>query len=463
MFFAFIVVVCLVAALGSVRAAPITDLKKFAELKLPAGKLDVVEPGQNVRRRLADAFYATITDYTDSGCKTATGSTGLIAVNTCISAYLGSGAIKSAMYVGTLTGSAFSVVVTGYASTDCSGSGTSIHTVTGTTGGTCNAVDSSTGLYQTVTTQTSAPSASALGVGYYQMGFKDSACATLLSGTGLVSDKCILSGTAASTYGASSQKLTVSGTTGTVTEYSTVDCTGTASATSTLTIGDTCKAGTTYSASAGDGISQFAYQTVGQTTAAASSDDKATCFASSETVQLEDGSVKALGEVQLGDRVLTAGLDGSLKGYSAVIAVPHAGEESVRATFSQLTIASGKDVRMTRSHLVLSGSCSLPSLPLVQAGSVQAGDCVQTVSGKEQVTAVSTVQGQGIASAVTAAGDLIVVNGVVASPFAINHAVPEAWYSIHRLVYALFPALLGNKLFQQTSERFGDLSVQFSL
>jgi hypothetical protein len=56
-----------------------------------------------------------------------------------------------------------------------------------------------------------------------------------------------------------------------------------------------------------------------------------------------------------------------------------------------------------------------------------------------------------------------VVNGVVASPFAINHAVPEAWYSIHRLVYALVPALLGNKLFQQTSERFGDLSVQFSL
>jgi hypothetical protein len=205
------------------------------------------------------------------------------------------------------------------------------------------------------------------------------------------------------------------------------------------------------------------FSTATPVAAAAAEEDKAACFASSETVQLEDGSVKALGEVQLGDRVLTAGLDGSLKGFSAVIAVPHAGEESARATFTQLATASGKDVRMTRSHLVLAGSCSLPSLPLVQAGSVQAGDCVQTVSGKEQVTAVSMVQGQGIASAVTAAGDLIVVNGVVASPFAINHAVPEAWYSIHRLVYALFPALLGNKLFQQTSERFGDLSVQFSL
>jgi hypothetical protein len=156
-------------------------------------------------------------------------------------------------------------------------------------------------------------------------------------------------------------------------------------------------------------------------------------------------------------------LDGSIKGYSAVIAVPHAGEDNVRATFSQLTTASGKDVRMTPSHLVLAGSSSLSNLPLVQAGSVRVGDCVQTASGKETVAAVTSVQAQGIASAVTAAGGLLVVNGVVASPFAINHAIPEAWYSIHRLVHALFPALLGSKLFQQTSERFGDVSVQYSL
>ena len=57
----------------------------------------------------------------------------------------------------------------------------------------------------------------------------------------------------------------------------------------------------------------------------------------------------------------------------------------------------------------------------------------------------------------------IVVNGVAASPFAVNHAIPEAWYSIHRMLYAVLPAALGFKLFQQTSERFGDLSVQFSL
>ena len=46
-----------------------------------------------------------------------------------------------------------------------------------------------------------------------------------------------------------------------------------------------------------------------------------------QTMQLEDGSVKSLGEVQLGECVLTAGLDGSPKGYSAMIAVPKRARE----------------------------------------------------------------------------------------------------------------------------------------
>ena len=256
-----------------------------------------------------------------------------------------------------------------------------------------------------------------------------------------------------------SRKVTVKGGTTTIVDYSDGDC-KTETKTTIQTQKD-CGDGSTINYYDGS----TAFITTGCTTCSTGGNDKkdAQCFGSFETVQLEDGSVKALRDAQLGDRILTAELSGSIKGYSAVIAVPHAGDEGVRTTFAQLSTVSGKDVRMTRSHLVLAGSCSLSSLPLVQAGSVKAGDCVQTVSGKEQVTAVSMVQGQGIASAVTAAGNLIVVNGVVASPFAVNHAAPEAWYSIHRLVYALFPALLGNKLFQQTSERFGDLSVQFSL
>jgi hypothetical protein len=194
------------------------------------------------------------------------------------------------------------------------------------------------------------------------------------------------------------------------------------------------------------------------------SSSSSVCFASSETVELADGSIKAISEVQLGDRVLTASLDGTASGFSPVVAIPHAGDVSTKTTFTQLTMESGVDVRMTPDHLLLAGSCSATKLPLVQASSVRVGDCLQTAfASKQIVTKTAAVPGQGIGSVVTAAGGLVVVNGIVASPFAINHAIPEAWYSIHRLVYSVFPASLGFKLFQQTSERFGDLSVQFSL
>ena len=206
------------------------------------------------------------------------------------------------------------------------------------------------------------------------------------------------------------------------------------------------------------------YTTMATISPAATSSSKSTCFASTETVQLQDGSVKALRDVQIGDHVLTAAMDGSVKGFSPVIAVPHAGDVSATASFVQLVTAE-KDVKMTADHLVLAGSCDAAApLSLVQAGSVTAGQCLQTTSGKAPVTATRrNVPGQGLASVVTKAGGLVVVNGIAASPFAINHAIPEAWYSIHRLVYSVFPAALGFKLFQQTSERFGDLSVDFSL
>lgn len=117
------------------------------------------------------------------------------------------------------------------------------------------------------------------------------------------------------------------------------------------------------------------YSTVGYSSSSplsAPTAKKAGCFAASETVQMEDGSIKALSEVQLGDRILTAALDGSIMGSSLVIAVPHAGDESV-ATFVHLTTAE-TDVKMTPSHLVLAGSCAATSpLALVQARSVQVG------------------------------------------------------------------------------------------
>ena len=117
---------------------------------------------------------------------------------------------------------------------------------------------------------------------------------------------------------------------------------------------------------------------------------------------------------------------------------------------------------MTADHLVLAGSCdSATTLSLVQARAVSVGDCLQTTEGKAPVVATRLVKGKGIRSVVTLAGNLVVINGIVASPFAAQHCIGEAWYSIHRLVYALLPTALSFKFFQQTSERFGELAASF--
>ena len=63
------------------------------------------------------------------------------------------------------------------------------------------------------------------------------------------------------------------------------------------------------------------------------------------------------------------------------------------------------------------------------------GDCVQTVSGREQVVSVSTVEGEGIYTAI-AMEELLVVNGIVATPYGgVNPALANVYYNIHRLAY----------------------------
>jgi len=117
---------------------------------------------------------------------------------------------------------------------------------------------------------------------------------------------------------------------------------------------------------------------------------------------------------------------------------------------------------MTADHLVLAGSCdSATTLPLIQARAVSVGDCLQSTEGRAPVIATRVVQSKGIRSLVTLAGNLVVVNGIVASPFAAQHRISEAWYSIHRLVYSLLPSALSFKFLQQTSERFGELAASF--
>lgn len=171
---------------------------------------------------------------------------------------------------------------------------------------------------------------------------------------------------------------------------------------------------------------------------------------------MASGETRAIADVKVGDEIAVASMDGKFAGYSPVIAVPHTAN-SVKATFAQISTVSGRDIKMTPEHLVLGGACS--SLSLVQAGSLKAGQCIQTVAGEEAVVSVSNIVSAGIYTVVTKYDGLLVVNGVVASPFAVNHLVANAFYGIVRTVNSLFPAIAKSAVARHSLQTLGELIV----
>jgi hypothetical protein len=151
-------------------------------------------------------------------------------------------------------------------------------------------------------------------------------------------------------------------------------------------------------------------------------------------VTLESGVTKAIADVEVGDRVLTVNCKGQAV-YSDVVYLPH-GPNQQAATFAVIATESGSDLKMTMNHVLPAGACALSSLPLVAARQIAVGDCVQTVSGREQVVSVGKVEGQGIYT-IVAMEELIVVNGIVATPFGgVNPTLANTYYNLHRLVYS---------------------------
>ena len=193
-------------------------------------------------------------------------------------------------------------------------------------------------------------------------------------------------------------------------------------------------------------------------TSNADASSPSTCFAGSETVLLSSGESRAISTVQVGDEIAVASMDGKFAGYSPVIAVPHAAN-TIKATFAQISTVSGRDIKMTAEHLVMGGVCGSSPSSLMQAGSLKAGMCVETVSGSEMVASVNTVVSSGIYTVVTKHDGLLIVNGIVASPFAVNHLIANSFYNIVRTLYSMFPSVSKSTLARQSLESFGELVV----
>ena len=148
-----------------------------------------------------------------------------------------------------------------------------------------------------------------------------------------------------------------------------------------------------------------------------------------------------MAEVHVGDRILTINAKGE-QVYSPVVYLPF-GRNERHTMFTTITTESGRDLTMTANHLLPAGACtttsSVTALPFVAAADVTVGDCVLTVDGHERVVSVGKVEGKGIYT-VIAMEELIVVNGVIATPFGgVNPTLANIYYNLYRLVYSVTP------------------------
>lgn len=156
------------------------------------------------------------------------------------------------------------------------------------------------------------------------------------------------------------------------------------------------------------------------------SDGGSECFPSEATVYLEDGSAKAMSDLQIGDRVL-ASVDGL---HSDVYLFSHQDPSAV-STFVKLSTASGFSLSLTRGHILYINGRLKP------AHQVKVGESVQLADGSLSVVRfVTYVTKSGLYSPQTLLGD-IVVNGVLATTWttAVDPTVANTLLVPARLMY----------------------------
>jgi len=236
-------------------------------------------------------------------------------------------------------------------------------------------------------------------------------------------------------------KMTCSNNEFITTMYSNADCTGSVTGTTTLKSNYQC--GSTADDADKDATPMRMY-------CPSEEASDSSCFAGTESVLLEDGSSKLISEVRVGDRILSADTDGST-GFSNVIALAHP-SNNIKSTFVHIETESGSDVKVTPSHLVLASVDCSAAMKLTKASDITMNSCLLTTSGPARVSAVTVMSQNGIYS-VIAEKQLIVVNGIVASPFAVNHEVANKYYDMFRF----FPAALTFKLLETLHFGFGAL------
>jgi hypothetical protein len=144
------------------------------------------------------------------------------------------------------------------------------------------------------------------------------------------------------------------------------------------------------------------------------------CFPATATVQLEDGTTKAMPDVRLGDRVLVARADGSL-GFEDIYLNTHKDEVSA-APYVELKLASGRSLSLSPRHFIPVGAgpdAAWGDHVAKGADELATGDHIWSRAADgtmqlDRVVAAQTKVAVGAFNPLTMSGT-IVVDGVVAS------------------------------------------------
>lgn len=122
-------------------------------------------------------------------------------------------------------------------------------------------------------------------------------------------------------------------------------------------------------------------------------------------------------------------------------------------------------VKMTPNHLLpVSSNCENgASFSMGMAKDVVPGNCVRTVDGISQIVSVRRLNGYGVYTAVAQhPHGQIVVNGIVASSFAVSHSIVNSYYHIHRAMTAVFPKwVLESPKIAAGNSFIGDVALSF--
>ena len=164
------------------------------------------------------------------------------------------------------------------------------------------------------------------------------------------------------------------------------------------------------------------------------------CFPADATVLLEDGSIRAMAELRLGDRVQVVRADGSL-GFSEIYLQTHKDALSA-APFVELTLASGRTLSLSPRHFIPTGP-SFADATVKAAEELRVGDLVWSQAGDgmaaDPVVAARTLVDVGLYNPLTMTGT-IVVDGVVASAhsdwFLDGIVSPHAQAAVYQAILA---------------------------